>query len=92
MSLKSAYYDGTSKGGTLISTDSGRQQTVYAVVEYALSKRTFLEGGFDYNRWTDGWGGFWGSSAESGVAAGGNPLRNGYDSRTGLAAGMRHEF
>jgi predicted porin len=91
-SLKAAYYDGKSKGGTLISTDSGRQQTVYAVVEYALSKRTFLEGGFDYNRWRDGWGGFWGSSAESGVAAGGNPLHNGYDSRTGLAAGMRHEF
>jgi predicted porin len=91
-SLKSAYYDGKSKGGTLISTESGRQQTVYAVYEYALSKRTFLEGGFDHNRWTDGWGGFWGSSAESGVAAGGNPLRNGHDSRTGLAAGMRHEF
>lgn len=91
-SLKLAYYDGKSKGGTPISTESGRQRTLYAVLEYALSKRSFLEAGFDHNRWTGGWGGFWGSSAESGVAAAGNPLRNGHDTRTGLSAGMRHEF
>ena len=92
LSVKAAWYAAESKGGTLISTDSGRQKTIYAVVEYALSKRTFLEGAVDCNRWTGGWGGFWGSSAESGVPAGGNPLRNGHDTRVNLAAGMRHEF
>lgn len=91
-SLKLAYCDGKSKGGTPISTEGGRQRTLYAVLEYALSKRSFLDAGFDHNRWTGGWGGFWGSSAESGIAAAGNALRNGYDTRTGLAAGMRHEF
>lgn len=92
LSLKAAYYDGKSQGGTLISAERGRQQTGYVVVEYALSRRTFLEAGLDHNHWTGGWGGFWGSSAESGVAAAGNRFRNGHDTRTGLAAGVRHEF
>jgi len=90
--VKLAWYYARSDGGTLISTDSGKQQTCYAVLEHAFSKRTFFEASFDRNRWTGGWGGFWGSSVESGAAAAGNPFRNGFDTRASLSAGLRHEF
>jgi predicted porin len=92
LTVKLAWYHARSKGGTLIATEGGWQQSAYAVLEYALSQRTVLEAGIDHNRWTGGWGGFWGSSAESGVAAAGNPLRNGFDTRTSVSAGLRHEF
>ncbi len=90
--LRGALFYAESRDGTLIATEGGVQRSAYAVLDYALSKRTFVEAGVDWNRWTGGWSGFWGSSAESGVAGPGNPFRNGFSTRTSISLGLRHDF
>jgi predicted porin len=90
--LRAAWFYAVSRQGTLIATEGGKQQSVYAVVDYAMSKRTFLEVEVDWNRWTGGWSGFWGSTAESGVASHGDPFRNGFSTRATISVGMRHDF
>jgi len=92
LALRAAWFYSVSNGGTLISTESGKQQSVYALFDYAMSKRTFLEAGFDWNRWTGGWSGFWGSTAESGVLTPGDLLRNGSSNRATISLGLRHDF
>jgi predicted porin len=90
--LRAAWFYAVSRQGTLIATEGGKQQSVYAVVDYAMSKRTFLEVEVDWNRWTGGWSGFWGSTAESGVASPGDPFRNGFSTRATVSVGLRHDF
>ena len=90
VTLKTAYYLGDSVGGTFIpSTGGGKIQTWYGVAEYALSRRSKLVAGVDYNRWTGGYAGYWGSSTESQT---GINFHNGSDTRMNIALGFEHLF
>lgn len=89
VTLKAAVHVARSASATLVSTRPGRQRVAYLALDYALSRRTFLEAEIDHNHWTGGWGGFFGSGVESGTAF---TFNDGRDTRTTATIGMRHQF
>ncbi|OXJ19794.1 porin [Burkholderia sp. AU6039] len=93
LTWKNAYMQAVVTGGSVLGMPgNGKLQTAYSVLNYAVSKRTFLAGGINFNRWTGSYAGYWGSSAESGELAPGNPVANGSDTRMSLTVGMTHAF
>lgn len=74
---------GTTQGAVNQSV-SGSRNSIYGAVQYFLSKRTDLYLEVDYNKLKD-------DNAANGITGTGLNY-NGFDSRTGLAVGMRHAF
>jgi predicted porin len=89
VAVKAAVHYARSGKSTLVSMEPGTQRVAYLAVDYALSRRTFLEAEIDHNRWGGGWRGFFGSGVESGIAP---VFDDGRDTRTTVTVGMRHEF
>lgn len=90
-SVKAAYHMANSKGATYLGplgAGDGKQEVGYLFVNYALSKRTSLQGGVDHNRWSGNWGRFFGSRLEqqTGLAL------DGSNTRTTYSVGMKHVF
>ncbi|MES2295845.1 MAG: porin [Pseudomonadota bacterium] len=87
--LRSAVFYSDSPHATLFSaTRGGNQRTLYGVLAYNLSARTAFLMSADYNRWSGGWGGFFGATAPS--LALGKP--DGHDSRRTMSVGLLHTF
>lgn len=90
-SVKAAYHVANNKGATFLGplgAGDGKQEAGYLFVNYALSKRTSLQGGVDHNRWSGKWGKFFGSSLEQGRP---KPL-DGSNTRTTYSIGVKHVF
>lgn len=87
--LRSAVFYARSPDATLFSArEGGTQRAAYAVLSYDLSRRTALIFSIDWNHWTGGWRGYWGSSAASQAAY----APDGADTRRTAAIGMQHSF
>jgi predicted porin len=87
--LRGAVFYARSPGATLFSArEGGTQRTAYAILSYDLSRRTALLFSVDWNRWTGGWRGYWGSSAASQAAY----APDGADTRRTAAIGLQHSF
>lgn len=87
--LRSAVFYARTPDATLFSArEGGTQRAAYAVLSYDLSRRTALLFSVDWNRWTGGWRGYWGSSAASQAAY----APDGADTRRTTAIGLQHIF
>ena len=87
--LRSAVFYAHSPDTTLFSArEGGIQRAAYVVLSYDLSRHTALLLSMDWNHWSGGWRGYWGSSAASQAAH----APDGADTRRTAAIGLQHSF
>ncbi|WP_460885420.1 porin [Pseudoduganella ginsengisoli] len=87
--LRSAVFYARTPDATLFSArEGGTQRAAYAVLSYDFSRRTALLFSVDWNHWSGGWRGYWGSSAASQAAY----APDGADTRRTASIGLQHTF
>lgn len=87
--LRTAVFHSSSDKATLFdAARGGTQRSAYAMLSYDFSARTSLLIEADVNRWTGGWGGFWGASAAAQQAY----KLDGFDTRRTASLGLIHNF
>lgn len=87
--VRTALFHSSSDKATLFdAARGGLQRSIYAMLSYDFSARTALLIEADANRWTGGWGGFWGSSPASQQAY----RPDGRDTRRTVSVGLNHLF